>query len=312
MRANRGSGATVAAVGVCVCIGVWLSAQTPQVFQFVVSASDATGAPVTDLRPEDVLMSENGVRQQVVKVEPLAIPMKLTIAVDNRLDSADVLAHYRSGLTGLVEALPRDIEIMLITTSPQPRTVVRYTTDRTQILRGVNGFAPEQSRPRFSDALVEFSERLKREARDAKAAPYLPVLLMVSTAAIETRDYQPEDIEKAVAFLVTRRVKVNAIVVSTRPGDVATSAGRDLTMQSIVAIPAAKATGGRYEGLAVSNRLATLLPEWGRDLAALHARQIKQFRVTVERSRGGELQNPRIELARPGLTGSVTLDGYLP
>jgi hypothetical protein len=47
-------------------------------------------------------------------------------------------------------------------------------------------------------------------------------------------------------------------------------------------------------------------------LAALHARQIKQFRVTVERSRGGELENPRIEIARPGLSGSVTLDGYLP
>ena len=36
------------------------------------------------------------------------------------------------------------------------------------------------------------------------------------------------------------------------------------------------------------------------------------FGVTVERSRGGELQSPRIELARPGLTGAVTLDGYLP
>jgi hypothetical protein len=58
--------------------------------------------------------------------------------------------------------------------------------------------------------------------------------------------------------------------------------------------------------------LATLLPEWGRDLAALHARQIKQFRVTVERARGGELQSPRIELARPGLSGTVTVDGYLP
>ena len=70
-------------------------------------------------------------RQQVVKVEPLAIPMKLTIAVDNGLDSADVLAHYRSGLTGLVKALPPDVEITLITTAPQPRTVVRPTTDRT-------------------------------------------------------------------------------------------------------------------------------------------------------------------------------------
>ena len=310
MSFDRRSAAMAAAI--VASVGVWLSAQPPQVFQFFVSARDAGGAPVTDLGPEDILMSENGVRQQIAKVEPLAIPVKLTIAVDNGLDSGDVLAHYRSGLKGLVEALPPDVEITLITTAPQPRTVVRPTTDRTQILRGVNGFAPEQSRPRFSDALVEYSERLQREARDRNAVPYLPVLVMLSTAGIETRSYQPEDIEKAVAFLVKRRAKVNAIVVSTRPGDITTSAGLDLTMQSIVAIPTAKATNGRYEGLAVSNRLPTLLPEWGRDLATLHARQIKQFRVTVERSRGGDLQNPRIEIARPGLSGTVTVDGYLP
>jgi hypothetical protein len=310
MPFDRGSAAMAAVFAASV--GVWLSAQTPQVFQFVVSATDAAGAPVTDVRAEDVLMSENGVRQQVVKVEPLAIPMKLTIAVDNGLDSADVLAHYRSGLTGLVQALPSDVEITLITTAPQPRMVVKPTTSRTQILRGINGFAPEQARPRFSDALVEYSERLQFEAKDRLASPYMPVLVMVSTAAIETRSYQPKDIEKAVAFLVKRHAKVNAIVVSARSGAGTTPAGLDLTLQSIVALPAAKATNGRYEGLAVSNRLATLLPEWGRDLATLHARQTKQFRVTVERSQGGDLQNPRIELARPGLSGSVTLDGYLP
>ena len=64
--------------------------------------------------------------------------------------------------------------------------------------------------------------------------------------------------------------------------------------------------------LAIANKLNTLLPEWGRDLATLHARQIAQFRVTVERKHGGELQKPTIEIARPGLSGTVTLDGYLP
>jgi hypothetical protein len=297
------AGACVASAIVCT------SAQTPQVFQFFVSASDASGAPVTGLRSEDVLMSENGVRQQVVKVEPLAIPMKLTIAVDNGLDSGDVLAHYRAGLTGLIEALPPDVEITLITTAPQPRMVVKPTTNRTQILRGVNGFATEQARPRFSDALVEYSERLQHEPSDAR---YLPVLLMVTTAGVETRSDQPKEIEKAVAFLVARHAKVNAIVVTTRLGNATRTAGVDSTEQSIVALLATKATNGRYEGLAVSNRVATMLPEWGRDLAALHARQISQFRVTVERSRGGDLQSPRIELARPGLTGAVTRDGFLP
>jgi hypothetical protein len=273
--------------------------------------TNADGTPVADLGPDDVVMSEDGVRQKVAKAEPVAIPIKLTIAVDNGLESSDAIAHYRTGLKGLVEALPPDVEVTLITTSPQPRTVVKPTTDRVQILRGINGFAPESSRPRFSDAVVEFSQRLQKEAKDKKIAPYLPVLVMVSTIAIETRSYEPDDIEKAVKYLITRRAKVNAVLASTRAGTVALP-DTDVTQQASVALPTTKATGGRYEMLAIANKLDTLLPEWGRDLATLHAQQIAQFRVTVERTHRGELQKPTIEIARPGLRGTVTLDGYLP
>jgi len=292
-------------------IGVWVSAQTPQVFQFYISATNADGMPVKDLRPDDVIMSENGVRQTVAKVEPVAIPIKVTIAVDNGLESADAIAHYRVGLKGLIEALPPDVEVTLITTSPQPRTVVKSTTDRAQILRGINGFAPESARPRFSDAVVEFSQRLQKEAKDKKIAPYLPVLVMVSTIAIETRSYEPDDIQKAVQYLMTRKAKVNAVLASTRAGTIALP-DTDVTQQANVALPTTKATGGRFETLAVVNKLDTLLPEWGHDLATLDTLQSAQFRVTVERSKGGELQKPTIEIAREGLKGTVTIDGYLP
>jgi hypothetical protein len=289
---------------------VWLSAQS-QVFQFVVSATDADGKPVADLGPNDIVMSENGVRQTVAKVEPVSIPIKLTIAIDNGLESADAIAHYRVGLKGLIEALPPDVEVTLITTSPQPRTVVKPTTDREQLLRGLNGFAPESARPRFSDAVVEFSQRLQKEAKDKKIAPYLPILVMVSTIAIETRSYEPDDIQKAVQYLMTRKAKVNAVLASTRAGTIALP-DTDVTQQANVALPTTKATGGRFETLALPNKLDTLLPEWGHDLAELDKRQSAQFRVTVERSHGGELQKPTIEIARPGLRGTVTLDGYLP
>jgi len=291
-------------------LGICVSAQSS--FQFVVSVVDASGTPVTDLGPEDVFMSENGIRQPIVKVERIALPVKLTIAVDNGFGSAEALVHYRQGLTALVESLPRDVEVTLITTAPQPRTVVKATTNRSQILRGIAGFAPEEVLPRFSDALVEFSERLRLEGKDRQAARYLPVLVMVATGTTEARSYRADEIEKAVSFLASRGAKVNAIVISTRLGDNATVNGLDFSVQSVVAVPAAKATNGRYEGLASPNRLETLLRQWGRDLATLHARQMKQFQVTAERSQGGELQNPRIEIARPGLTGTVTRDGYLP
>jgi hypothetical protein len=267
--------------------------------------------PVTDLRPDDVVMSEDGLRQTVAKVEPVSIPIKLTIAVDNGLESSDAIAHYRVGLKGLVEALPPDVEVTLITTAPQPRTVVKPTTDREQILRGINLFAPESSRPRWSDTVVEFSQRLQKEAKDKKIAPYLPILVMVSTIAIETRSYEAETIQKAVQYLMTRHAKVNAVLASTRAGTIAVP-DTDVTQQANVALPTAKATGGRFETLATANKLDTLLPEWGHDLAELDKRQIAQFRVTVERKHGGELQKPTIEIARPGLHGTVTIDGYLP
>jgi hypothetical protein len=312
MTSLRGSSSLISAIVVAVIAGgVWLSAQTPQVFTFVVSATDADGKPVADLGPNDIVMSENGVRQTVAKVEPVSIPIKLTIAVDNGLESADAIAHYRIGLKGLIEALPPDVEVTLITTSPQPRTVVKPTTDHEQLLRGVNGFAPESSRPRFSDAVVEFSQRLQKEAKDKKIAPYLPILVMVSTIAIETRSYEPDDIQKAVQYLMTRKAKVNAVLASTRAGTIALP-DTDVTQQANVALPTTKATGGRFETLAVANKLDTLLPEWGHDLAELDKRQSAQFRVTVERAHGGELQKPTIEIARPGLRGTVTLDGYLP
>ena len=303
---------SLALIAALAAAAVSLSAQSPKVFQFVLSATDQNGAPVGNLRPEDVLMSENGEKQQIARVEALSVPMKLTIAVDNSATSAAALDNFRDGLAGLVGALPRDVEVTLIAITPQPRTVVKFTTDRTQLLKGIKTFAPEQGAPRFTDALMEFSQRLQREAKDRNAAPYLPVIVMVSTASNDHTSYQPKDIAQAVAFLQARRAKVNLVMVSTQPGDVRTATALGSTMQSIVGRPAAEMTGGRYEEIGVPARLATLLPEWGKGLAALHERQKTQFRVTVERTRSGSLQNPRFELARPGLNGSVTRDGLLP
>lgn len=294
------------------CVAVVRPSAQSNTFQFYVSASDAQGAPVTDLRPQDVLMSENGVQQQVVKVEPAAIPMRLTVAVDNSADSENVVAYYRTGLSGLVEALPVGVEFTLISTSPQPRTVVRPTTDRAQILKGLSAFAPERSSPRFTDVIVEFSKDLEKESRNKDAKPYVPVLLMISTAAQETSSYQPKEIEKAVGVLAGRKARLNVILMATRRAGGVSAELLSTTLQAIVAMPAVKATNGRYEALTVPDRLATLLPEWGKDLAALHARQINQHRVTVERKASGPLQSPRIELARQGLVGTVTIDGYLP
>jgi hypothetical protein len=299
--------------GLTLCGAARLLAQ-PQQFQFVVSAIDASGKPIADLKPEDVLVSENGVRVPVSKVDPYAVPLKVTVTVDNGSDIVDALGHIRAGLTGFVEALPRDVEVTLISTSPQPRTVVKPTTDHAQILRGVNGFAPEaDQRPRFTDALVEFGQRLRREERDLKSGkikPYMPVLVMVSTAANEQTSYEPNEIQNAVNTIIGHKTRMFVVITTTKVGDANQVQDIDRNRQAMISRPVTKATNGKFETLATSIRLTTLLPEWGEAIGSLHTRQSSQFVVTVQRATSGPLQMPQFDL-RNNLRGNVTTDGFL-
>jgi hypothetical protein len=273
---------------------------TQEQFQFVVSARDAEGHPVVDLKPTEVLMMENGVANQIVKVEPFHMPVKLTIAVDNGILSKDAMVPYRSGLEGLVKALPPEVEVALIATAPQARFVVPSTLDRNRVLKGINAFAPEDAAPRFADTLVEFSKRLQDEFNKTKRIESIPVIVMVSTTAPENASYRATEINTALAFLTTRKARVYVTM---------TTNGHDTGVQPMIGIPLSKGTGGRYEAIGSAGRLATLLPEYGADIATLHQQRYNQVLVTAQRKQGGPLQNPRIELTRSNLTGQVSLDG---
>jgi len=297
-----------AAVAACLAQAVTLAQDEP--FSFVISVIDENGRPVRDLARDEIVVTENGVEAEIAKVEPFAMPVALTIAVDNGPLSADALAHYRTGLTALVRALPADMEVTLITMSPQPLLVVRPTTDRMRLLRGVNGFATQEESPRFTDTLVEFSRRYETSLKETNRIASLPVLLMVSTTVTEAVSYSPEEITRALQFLERRKAQVHVAMLNVSR-NASPRAAIDDARQTMIAIPATKVTKGRYETLANSSRLTTLLPEMGTEIAALHRRLVNQLFVTIRRQSGhrGPLQNGQIGLTRKGLTGSVSLDG---
>jgi hypothetical protein len=307
--------ALVLGVGV-VAASRGMHAQGNNQFELFIAASDATGAPVTDLKPEEIVMSENGTPGKVLSVEKFSLPVKLTITVDNGPQSREALGVYRSGLTGLVEALPQDMEVTLLTTAPQPQMIVRSTADRKEILRGITRFAPEQDESaRFTDALVEYAERLEKDFKDKKLN-YSPHLIMVSTTAPEVSSVQRDTIEKGLKTLLTRGARVSVAMTTTRPGDSNSVDDLNNGRQALIAIPVVKASRGKYEALAAFSRLGTLLPEWGKELAAIHQRQAVQFRVKFERAPGVTTplgQGLDIRLTRPGLNGAVSPDGrFLP
>jgi hypothetical protein len=279
-----------------------------------ISAVDASGAAVDDLKPEEISYKEAGNAGKIVSVEKFSLPVKLTIAVDNGPDSPSAFSHYRTGLTDLVNQLPPEMEVTLITMAPQPRMVVKPTTNREEILRGVTRFGPDDQPARFTDTIVEYSQRLEKEVKDSKGKrlPYSPALIIVSTTAAESTSYpNVADVSKAISNIANLGGRVHIAMTVTKVGSTEAVADLNSGRQALIGIPLTKETRGRYEGLAQSSRLATLLPEYGKNVVDSHKRQVKQVKVTIERPAGatGGLQDLDVRLLRPGLNGGVSGNG---
>jgi hypothetical protein len=275
-----------------------------------ISAVDGNGAPLTDLKPEEVVYTESGAPGKVVSLDRHQLPIKLTLAVDNGKESQPALAALREGLTGLVQTLPPDVDVTLITMS-QPQMVVRPTTDRAQITQGIARFGPESNAvAKFSEVLVEYADRIEKDFKDKKLT-YAPLLLMVSTSTPELESVQPDTIQKTLNTLRTRGVRVSVIMMTTTPTNTESVANMTQGRQALIAAPIVKASGGKFEALVQFNRLATLLPEWGKEVAVSHTKQTTQFRAVIDRPGGatGALNNLGLTLTRPGANGSVSPDG---
>jgi hypothetical protein len=81
--------------------------------------------------------------------------------------------------------------------------------------------------------------------------------------------------------------------------------------QTEVGVGLTKMTGGRFESIAAPNRIATLLPEIGAQVAKAHERQTRQFKITAERPAGasGELNKVSVGALGGLAVSSVSLDG---
>jgi (2Fe-2S) ferredoxin len=307
---RHGSLASVFLALTLIVCGVTYAQVKPNQLLVFISAVDASGAPVTDLKPEEIAMTESGAPGKVVSLDRHQLPIKLTIAVDNGKDSTPALATLREGLAGLIAALPPDVEVTLITMS-QPQTVVRPTTDRAQLTQGISRFSPDPGGvAKFSETLVDYAKLLDKDFKDKKLT-YAPMLVLVSTSTPELENVEPDTINKTLNTLQTRGARVSVIMFTTTPTNTESVANMKQGRQALIATPIVNASKGKFETLVQFSRLATVLPEWGKEIAVSHAKQLTQFRAVIDRPGGatGPLNNLGLRLTRPGLNGSVSADG---
>jgi hypothetical protein len=276
-----------------------LAAQTQG--QLFIKVPGPDGSPVTDLQASDLMITEDGVACRVVKLEPVDWPSKLQVLVDNGKVNTNPINSLREGLKGLFEQIPDGVEMSLYTTAPQPRPIVKATTDRQKLIDGIGLITPDSGTGAFFEALSEAAGRI-----DKDKTPHFPVVLMVGSllGRVSASD---RDLQKLQESVVGHAMTVHLVMMS--PTAVASIGG---AAQTQLGLAVTKLSGGRYENITSINRLATLLPELGKQIAQSQARQAHQYRVIYERPAGAKAAaQVGASVGRPG-TPVLTLDGHMP
>jgi hypothetical protein len=289
------------AVALCVASG---DVRAQQQVQLYASVADVTGKPVATLEPADLKVLEGGVEAKVVKVEPVSWPVKVQLLVDNGIGlGGQNIQSLKDGIKGLIEALPENLEVTIVTTAPQPRFLVRPTMDKAMMIEGLSRLAPDGGAGRFVESMNEATQRIEKDKSD-----HFPVIISSATSSGDANVLE-RDVKRIFERIQKRPTTVHVILLNSTTGSATGGAN-----QTQVGLSVTQATRGRYESIAVPTRLATLLPEIGKQVAASHEKQSHQFKITVERPAGksGELGQLSAG-ARSGLVlQGLSTDGRLP
>src|SRR5687768_5554231 len=290
-----------AAVGVCLLASV-PAAQNSKQIQVFASILDASGAPAKTVVADDIRLMENGADAKVTKVEPVNWPVKLQILLDNGIGlGSQNVQQLKNGVKALLDAMPENLEVTLVSTAPQPRFLAKPTTERAVVQKGLDVLAPDTGAGRFVESLAEATQRIEKDKGD-----YFPVIISVGTTSGDTQ-VRESDVERMMKRLEARPTTVHVILFNAGTGS---SGGGNQTQ---IGISVTKYTGGKFENINSPTRITPLLTEWGKEVATMVQRQSNQFRVTADRPAGasGDIGKISMGAKSPLVLSGLSFDGRI-
>ena len=158
------------ALGLSVLVPVAEAQGTTRQRTLFVTAVGEDGTPLEKLTLEDVVVREDGVAREVLKVTPSAEPVDITVLVDNSIASTKALQDMRLGLEKFVTTFAGPHPITLVTVADRPTVQVNSTTSKPQLLKGVTRlFAQPGAGATMNEAIVEASKAIAKR-KPARAA----------------------------------------------------------------------------------------------------------------------------------------------
>ena len=280
--------------------------QAQQQAQLFLSVLDAQGAPLKDLKAEEVVVTADGKDCKVLKVEPFSKPMRLTVMIDNGPITSKDLEGLRAAFKALIQDVPEEIPIELLTTAPQPRWLEKLTADRPKLLQAIDRLNRDTSPGSYFDALVEAAARAEKDKADY--FPVFVVLVADSRVDLSFQDFKYDKLQKQI---LQRAITVHYILAQ------AAGAPRSIGPRADVGSAMAQLSGGQFETVSVTDDrpLTKLMPELARQIAKSDRRQTNQFRVTYEspgKVTAGQQVGASLRTTKAGLVPQLSFDGHMP
>lgn len=159
---------------------VLLHAQARERVAYVSVVERASGQPLAELSPADVIIREDGVRREVLRVTKATAPMHIAVLVDNSAAAESAIPNIRDGLTRFLTGLGDLGPVTLVTMADRPTLVTDYSTNQTLLSAGVGRiFSQPGSGVTLLDAVLETSDGLTRREGERAA------IVLVSALGIE-------------------------------------------------------------------------------------------------------------------------------
>jgi VWFA-related protein len=257
------------------------SARTRSVY---VSVLDAKDAPVPGLTVADVVVREDGVAREVLKVDRATAPLDVMLLVDDSEALNPALQPMREGIAKFIERLQGHGTLGLMTFGERPTSLVKPTTDSASLKRGAGRIF---ARSGAGGYLLEAIQEVSRDFARRKAERAHIVVVWMQGTEFSNLQYETvlKDLDASGAMLHVLEIGM--------PNTSRTDELRNLNM---VVAEGTKRTGGRRAQVLAESGIAEALPRVADDLLA-------QYVVTYGRpERLVPPEKLQVTVSRPGVT----------
>ena len=169
---SRGIGAVVLALAAVAWPGVVAKSAATKRTVYL-AATDAKGAPVTDLTAADLAVKEDGKDREIVSLEAATAPMDVAILVDDNGSGG-----YQAGVFQFIQALAGHAKFSISLFTPQVSKIVDYTDEVPALQAALDRIGRRGKVDGEGDQLVEAIDATARGLLQRKSER--PVILVLT------------------------------------------------------------------------------------------------------------------------------------